>query len=88
MKAFHHHVEPGGEHGPSQAMRQAALTLHGMNPEDRRWVMACLPRAQQDKLESLLTELDAIAFPCDGSIVQDALRLAQPAQAPSPSPGT
>jgi hypothetical protein len=50
--------------------RQAALTLHGLRAEDRRWLLAELPEAQRASLQALLGELDELGF--EPGLVDDA----------------
>ncbi|WP_322402003.1 hypothetical protein [Massilia luteola] len=43
--------------------RQAAVALHGMNREDRAWLLGELDRGQCAVLEGLMRELDELGFP-------------------------
>jgi hypothetical protein len=42
--------------------RRAAVALHGLNAEDRKWMLAELPAADQQILQQYLDELDELGF--------------------------
>jgi hypothetical protein len=49
--------------------RQAALLLHALGEDDRRWLLAQLPEAQRLVLEPLLRELRALGIPADQQLL-------------------
>ncbi|VVE90694.1 hypothetical protein [Pandoraea bronchicola] len=54
----------------SEGLRQAALALHAMHPEDRRWAMHSLEADQRDAISALLEELGELGIPRDASLLQ------------------
>lgn len=66
--------------------RRAALTLHGLLPADREWMMAQLPESQREQLGSHLAELVHLGIPADRALLDDAVRLARSAQPLSDAP--
>lgn len=53
----------------SEGLRQAALALHAMHPEDRRWAMHSLDAGQRDAVSALLDELGELGIPRDASLL-------------------
>ena len=70
--------------------RRAAVALHGLNPEDRQWMLAELPAADQQILQQYLEELDALGFSYGPELAADLA--AGPVKAAEPEniapPGT
>jgi hypothetical protein len=61
-------------------MRQAALTLHGLAAEDRRWMLRSLSPWQLAAVEPLLQELRELGIPQEAAtIARDRSRRAAPA---------
>lgn len=54
-------------------MRRAALTLHGLQPADREWVLSQLDVSERDAMTRLLAELGELGIPSDQGLVQEAL---------------
>lgn len=54
-------------------LRRAALTLHGLLPADREWVLSQLDAADQERLSGLLAELTELGIPADRDLVRDSL---------------
>ena len=54
----------------SDGRRHAALMLHSLAEDDRRWVLQQLPGGDRAPLETLLGELLELGIPADPSIVQ------------------
>lgn len=59
-------------------LRRAALTLHGLLPADREWVLSELDAADRVALTALLAELTELGIPADRDLVRDALAGRQP----------
>lgn len=57
----------------TQGYRRAALTLHGLQPADREWLMAQLPEGQQAQLGAHLAELVELGIPADRALLDDAM---------------
>lgn len=57
----------------SAGARKAALVLHGLGAEDRRWVLSHLPAPQLEAVRPLLAELSALGLPADGKLVEELL---------------
>jgi hypothetical protein len=55
-------------------MRRAALTLHALQENDRRWVLRQLDARAQQALQGLLAELTELGIPADGTLIEQALR--------------
>lgn len=55
-------------------LREAALALHALEPDDRAWLIERLTPAQQRAVTPLLAELAELAIPADARLVDDALR--------------
>ncbi len=53
--------------------RRSAVALHGLNANDRQWMLAQLPAADQQILQQYLNELDALGF-CYGPELADELK--------------
>ncbi|QDH60163.1 hypothetical protein [Pandoraea pnomenusa] len=53
----------------SEALRQAALTLHAMHPDDRQWTLQSLDDRQRDALAPLLDELRELGIPSDPTLL-------------------
>lgn len=51
--------------------RRAALLLHTVSPEDRRWLLEQLPPVERAELESLVAELRAIGIPPAPELLED-----------------
>jgi hypothetical protein len=49
------------------ANRRAALTLHGLAPGDRQWILTQLSTPDQDKVSPFLDELTELGFPNEAS---------------------
>ncbi|SFD93497.1 hypothetical protein [Paracidovorax konjaci] len=45
--------------------RRAALLLHALSAEDRRWILQQMPEVQRQALQALLSELKALGIPPD-----------------------
>ena len=63
--------------------RKAALTLAGLAPRDRAWMLERLGEAERGKLAPLLKELDGLGFEAD--MLEAALTPGAPAQAAAPA---
>lgn len=48
--------------------RKAAVALHGLHEEDRRWVLAELPEADRSTLVTYLDELKALGFTGEATV--------------------
>lgn len=59
--------------------RQAALMLHGMQSQDRLWLLDQLPPNEQQQLAMLLGELAELGIPSDPSFMREAISSAQDA---------
>lgn len=67
-------------------LRRAALTLHGLLPADREWVLSELDTSDRAALTQLLAELAELGIPADRELVQEALAGRQPpARGPRPT---
>lgn len=66
---------------PAAPLRKAALLLHSMAEADRHWMLSQVPPVQRRRLDALLAELQALAFPTDEALLREAL---QAAAAPEP----
>lgn len=53
--------------------RKAALVLHGLGADDRRWLLSRLPQQQRDTVQPLLDELAALGVPADAQLVEQLL---------------
>lgn len=53
----------------SEGLRQAALALHAMHPEDRHWAMRSLNAGQREALSTLLDELSELGIPRDATLL-------------------
>lgn len=51
------------------SMRSAALTLHALPEEDRRWMLRALSQADGERLAPLLQELQSLGIPRDASLL-------------------
>jgi len=58
----------------SSPVRQAALTLHAMAPQDAAWLLQQLPAIEAVELQALLEELRSLGIPSDPRLL-DELRL-------------
>lgn len=65
----------------SAGARKAALVLHGLDADDRRWVLSHLPSPQLEAIKPLLAELAALGLPADGKLVEEVLGSHQTAAA-------
>ena len=63
--------------------RRAALSLHGLDDEDRAWVLSRLTESQRAELAALVRELDELGFPRHAGAVHG-----QSVALPSASPET
>jgi hypothetical protein len=59
-------------------VRRCALALHGVQPDDRDWMLARLPEASQAELRQLLDELQRLGIPVDRELTQEALKSPPP----------
>lgn len=66
--------------------RQAAVTLHALGADDRRWIMAALEPRDRIILDALLGELSELGF--DGALMPLPAPAAGPAPAPARAGGT
>jgi hypothetical protein len=57
-------------------LRQCALMLHSVRPDDRKWLLSNLNGSGTTELEQLLGELEGLGIPADARIAQGALRRA------------
>jgi hypothetical protein len=64
------------------AVRESALVLHGLNPNDRDWLLARLPNERAEELRSLVDELQSLGLPSDGELTSRATRRAPIALVP------
>lgn len=64
--------------------RQAALLVHALDDADRSWVLSQLPAPQQERMQSLLSELGELGIPEDRGLVEAALS-AKPKTSPMPT---
>jgi hypothetical protein len=55
-------------------LREAALALHALEPDDRAWLIERLTPAQQRAVAPLLSELAELGIPADARLVDEALR--------------
>lgn len=55
-------------------LREVALALHALVPEDRTWLIERLSPAQQRAVEPLIAELHDLGIPADAHLVDQALR--------------
>ncbi|RYF15900.1 MAG: hypothetical protein EOO30_13055 [Comamonadaceae bacterium] len=62
------------------ALRRAALSLHGLEAEDRDWILHALPGDQSSALRNLLRELQELGIPAQELLPQQ--RAEQPASEP------
>lgn len=53
----------------SSPVRQAALTLHAMAPQDAAWLLRQLPAIEAAELQSLLEELRSLGLPSDPALL-------------------
>jgi len=58
----------------SSRVRQAALTLHAMAPQDAAWLLQQLPAIEAVELQALLEELRSLGIPSDPTLL-DELRM-------------
>ena len=63
--------------------RLAALTLHALAPDDRRWVLERMAAPEQARLQPLLDELLSLGIPSDPELVRSAIAAA-PRATPAP----
>ncbi len=76
-----------GPAAPAAPLRKAAMLLHSMAEADRRWMLERLDSLQRPRLEALLAELTALAFPVDAELVRESLAGgAAKAATPTPRP--
>ena len=54
----------------SSPVRQAALTLHAMAPQDAAWLLRQLPAIEAAELQSLLEELRSLGLPSDPALLE------------------
>jgi hypothetical protein len=54
------------------ALREAALSLHAMLPEDRDWLLQALPRQQSSALQALLAELRQLGIPPEAAQIRES----------------
>lgn len=57
----------------SPGARKAALVLHGLSPDDRRWLLSHLPAPQRETVGPLLDELVALGVPADAKLMEEVL---------------
>jgi hypothetical protein len=55
-------------------LREAALALHALEPDDRAWLIERLTPAEQRAVAPLLAELAELGIPADARLVDEALR--------------
>lgn len=55
-------------------MRRAALTIHALQEDDRRWILARLAPQIQQALEPLLAELAELGIPADSRLIEEVLQ--------------
>jgi hypothetical protein len=66
-------------------IRRAALSLHGLDDEDRAWVLSRLAEDQRTELEALVRELDELGFPRQAGAMHGQ-SVATPPASPEPAP--
>lgn len=66
--------------------RRAAVALHGLKAEDRQWMLAELPAADQQILQQYIDELDALGFSYGPELAVDlaAKPITKPVKADEP----
>jgi hypothetical protein len=69
--------------GTPRGARRAALVLHGLNPPDRRWLLARLGAAERRQLQALIEELDALGVDVEAA---DMAALTAESSPPAPEP--
>lgn len=55
-------------------LRQAAMLVHALAPEDRRWAIGQLPAEVRKQIETLIAELEAMGLPKDLHLIESALQ--------------
>lgn len=65
--------------------RHAALLLHALAPADRAWMLKALPAQQQEELQPLLAELEALGIARDPALIAQATASASDAVSRDPS---
>jgi ribosomal protein L12E/L44/L45/RPP1/RPP2 len=66
--------------------RKAALTLAGLAPQDRAWMLERLSDTERERLAPLIKELDGLGLAFDAGLLEAALAPAAAAPAAPPQP--
>ncbi|MGC3998557.1 MAG: hypothetical protein QM767_14270 [Anaeromyxobacter sp.] len=69
---------------PAPGLRQAALTLHALAPDDRGWILERLSESERRGVETLLGELAQLGIPAEARFVEEALAGSAPAPSLQP----
>lgn len=73
---------------PADGLRRAALALHALAAEDRRWIIEQLGATERQAVLPLLDELHTLGIPADPALVRTALGPAEAKLAASMSDST
>lgn len=56
------------------ALRQGAIRLACLHPDDRRWILESLQIAERDVIQEMLDEIDSLGLAADPSVVELLMR--------------
>ncbi|WP_395688940.1 hypothetical protein [Caenimonas koreensis] len=68
---------------PDRTVRQCALTLHALNPQDRDWVLSQLAPAHRSQLQRLIAELQTLGIEPDAQLAGVATATSASSKAPA-----
>lgn len=66
------------------ALRQGAIRLACMHPDDQQWILDNLPPSERAQLEEMLEEISLLGLANDPAVVETVMREPPPVSTPDP----